>query len=235
MAACEFSFAFARAIRYRRGMKLYRFRYSPYARKVQMMLELAGLRHEVVEVRYGEREELAQLTGGYIHVPVLVLDDGEVVTESRRICERLAGHPEARHLVPAPLHAAVWAFHDFIDGPVEDVLFRIASPAVRAKWPTAWERALYTLIKERKFGVGCVDAWDAARPELIQRARSVLEPARQTLAAQRFVFGDAPTLADVALYGQWAMLEAEAPELLDQISPVFVAHARRVEQARPSR
>jgi glutathione S-transferase len=213
-------------------MKLYRFRYSPYARKVQMVLELAGLPHQVIEVRYGEREELAQLTGGYIHVPVLALDDGKVITESRRICEHLLARPEARHLVPPQLHAAIWGFHDFIDGPVEDVLFRLASPAVRARWSTAWERALYTLIKERKFGAGCVDAWDAARPELIERARRVLEPARQVLAAQPFVLGEAVTLADASLYGQWAMLEAESPELLDQISPVFVAHARRVEQAR---
>jgi glutathione S-transferase len=215
-------------------MKLYRFRYSPYARKVQMLLELAGLPHEVVEVRYGEREELARLTGGYIHVPVLVLEDGEVITESRRICERLIARPQARHLVPPSLRAGIWAFHDFIDGPVEDVMFRLASPAVRAKWTTAWERALYTMVKERKFGAGCVDAWDAGRAELIERARTALEPTRQTLTAQPFVFGDTPTLADVALYGQWAMLEAESPELLDQISPVFVAHARRLEQARPS-
>jgi len=215
-------------------MKLYRFRYSPYARKVQIVLELAGVPHEVVEVRYGEREELAQLTGGYIHVPVLVLPDGEAITESRRICERLVARPEARHLVPAPLRAALWAFHDFVDGPVEDVLFRLASPAVRDRWPTAWERALYTLIKERKFGAGCVDAWAAARGDLLARARAILEPARQTLAEQPFVFGDTITLADASLYGQWAMLEAESPELLDQISPVFVAHARRVEQARRS-
>jgi glutathione S-transferase len=215
-------------------MKLYRFRYSPYARKVQMVLELAGIKHEVIEVRYGDREELARLTGGYIHVPVLVLDDGEVITESRRICERLVERPEARHLVPAGLGAAAWAYHDFLDGPVEDVLFRLASPAVRARWSTAWERALYTLIKERKFGAGCVDAWEAGRPELIERGRRVLEPTRQTLAAQPFVFGDSVSLADASLYGQWAMLEAESPELLDQISPVFVAHARRVEQARPA-
>ncbi|HSR96968.1 MAG TPA: glutathione S-transferase family protein [Kofleriaceae bacterium] len=215
-------------------MKLYRFRYSPYARKVQMVLELAAIPHEVVEVRYGEREELAQLTGGYIHVPVLGLDDGTAITESRRICEYVLALPEARHLVPPGLRAAIWGFHDFIDGPVEDVLFRIASPAVREKWPTAWERALYTLIKERKFGAGCVDAWAAGRGQLIERAKAVLEPARQTLAEQPFVFGDAITLADVALYGQWAMLEAESAELLREISPVFVAHARRVEQARPA-
>jgi glutathione S-transferase len=215
-------------------MKLYRFRYSPYARKVQMVLELAGIPHEVVEVRYGEREELARLTGGYIHVPVLGLDDGTAITESRRICEHLLARPEARHLLPPQLRAAIWGYHDFIDGPVEDVLFRIASPAVRAKWPIAWERALYTLIKERKFGAGCVDAWESGRAQLIERAKTVLEPTRHTLAEQPFVFGDAVTLADASLYGQWAMLEAESPELLREISPVFVAHARRVEQARPA-
>src|SRR5262245_54163090 len=144
-------------------MKLYRFPYSPYARKVQMLLELAGIAHDVIEVRYGEREELARLTGGYIHVPVLALDDGTVVTESRRICERIAGRPEARHLVPAALDAVTWAFCDWVDGPVEDVLFRIASPEVGDRWETAWERALYVLIKERKFGAGCVEAWRADR------------------------------------------------------------------------
>ncbi|MBX3157069.1 MAG: glutathione S-transferase family protein [Deltaproteobacteria bacterium] len=213
-------------------MKLYRFRYSPYARKVQMLLELAHLPHEVIEVRYGEREELARLTGGYIYVPVLVTGDGTVLTESRRICEHVLARPEAAHLVPAPLEAAVWGFHDFVDGPVEDVLFRIATPGVRDAWGTAWERALYTLVKERKFGAGCVDAWAAAQGELLDRARAVLEPTRRVLAEQPFVIGDAPTLADVALYGQWAMLEAAAPDLLDRLSPVFAAHARRLESAR---
>ena len=53
-------------------MKLYRFRYSPYARKVQMVLDLLRAPHELIEVKYGDREELARLTGGYIYVPVLV-------------------------------------------------------------------------------------------------------------------------------------------------------------------
>jgi glutathione S-transferase len=216
-------------------MQLYRFRYSPYARKVQMLLDLAAIPHEVIEVRYGEREALAKLTGGYIHVPVLVDDDGTVVVESRAICERLCGRPAARSFVPAALDAGVWAFCDHVDGPIEDVLFRIASPSVRDHWTTAWERSLYTLIKERRYGVGCIDGWLAERAALVERARIMLEPSRRTLGSQPFVFGDAPTLADAALYGQWAMLEAAEPELLERISPVFAAHARRVEQRARSR
>ena len=41
-------------------MKLYRFRYSGYARKVQMLLDLIGARYDLVEVPYGDREELAR-------------------------------------------------------------------------------------------------------------------------------------------------------------------------------
>jgi glutathione S-transferase len=212
-------------------MRLYRFRYSPYARKVQALLEVAGIAHEVIEVRYGEREELARLTGGYIHVPVLVDDDGTVVVESRAICERLVARPAARALVPAALDAAIWAFCDHVDGAVEDVLFRIGSPGVRAQWPTAWERALYTLIKERKYGAGCVDRWAAEQAALIERAQAVLEPVRRTLAHQPYVFGGELTLADLALYGQWAMLDEADAGLVDRVSPVFAAHARRVEAA----
>ena len=68
-------------------MKLYRLRYSPSARKVQVLLDLLGARYDLVEVPYGQRDELARLTGGYVYVPVLVDDDGKVVVESCDICE----------------------------------------------------------------------------------------------------------------------------------------------------
>ncbi|MFO0685727.1 MAG: glutathione S-transferase family protein [Sandaracinus sp.] len=216
-------------------MRLHRLHYSPYARKVQMLLELVGIAHEVIEVPYGQREELARLTGGYVYVPVLETDEGQVITDSRRICEHLVARADARFLVPDGLEAVVWGLHDTVEGAIEDVLFRIASPAIRDSWPTAWERALYTLVKERKFGAGCIDAWAADRAGLIARGREMLEPTRRTLSARPFVLGDAPTLADLALYGQWAMLEAANDDTLAALSPVFVAHARRIEARRPTR
>lgn len=214
-------------------MKLYRLRYSPYARKVQMLLELAGIEHELIEVNYGDRNDLASLTGGYIYVPVLVDDSGAVLVESRAICEKLLQHPSARHLVKPPLEGPIWAYHDFVDGPLEDVLFRIASPAVRDAWQTPFERALYVLIKERKFGAGCVEAWERDRAGLLSRARALLAPTLTTLEQTPFLFGDKPTLADASLYGNCLMLEEAAPELLKAVSPSLVAYARRLEAARP--
>ena len=54
-----------------RPLKLYRFRYSPYARKVQAVLDLMGAPHDVVEVPDGDREEMARLRGGYVQGPAL--------------------------------------------------------------------------------------------------------------------------------------------------------------------
>jgi glutathione S-transferase len=210
-------------------MKLYRFRYSPFARKVQMVLDLQRAKYELVEVAYAERSELAELTGGYIYVPVLVDDAGTVTVDSKRICERLLERDSA--LVPSPLEGPIWGYHDFVDGPLEDVMFRIGSPAVRAAWPTAGERALYTLVKERKFGAGCVDAWQREQPRLIARAQELLGPSLSTLGKQPFLFGGAPTLADAALYGNCIMLEEADATLLPRVSAQLVGFMRRVEDA----
>lgn len=211
-------------------MKLYEFAYSPYARKVRLLLELLPRQHELVEVDYTDREELARVTGGYIYVPVLVEDDGRVLVESRAICEHLLEPESARHLVPSPLEGPIWAYADFVDGPLENVLFRIASPRIRDHWKSGFARGLYVLVKERKFGAGCVDAWERNRGELIAEARHLLVPTLRTLRARPFLFGDAPTLADAALYGCCAMLEAAG--LLPDVAPQLVDFARRVEAFR---
>ena len=212
-------------------MKLYRFAYSPYARKVQMLLDLAGLKYELIDVDYVDRHELARVSNGYVLVPVLVTDGGQAITESRNICQHILKGSVAERLVPAPLQGPIWAYADFTDGPLEDILFRIASPAVRDAWPTPFARGLYVMVKERKFGAGCVDAWERERPALIEKARTLLAPSLQTLAAQPFLFGDRPTLADAALYGQCAMLEAGSATLLQAVAPELQTYARRVEAA----
>jgi glutathione S-transferase len=194
-----------------------------------MLLDLLHQKYELVEVSYRDRSELARVTGGYIYVPVLVGDDGRVTVESRNICEVVLTGAAAQKLVPSPLEGAIWAYADFCDGPLEDVLFRIASPAIRDAWSDPGERALYTLIKERKFGAGCVDAWQRDQAALFARARSLVQPTLATLEQRPFVFGEQPTLADAALYGLLAMLDAADPALVRSLGPGLVAYQKRVE------
>jgi glutathione S-transferase len=207
-------------LRYPVLMKLYRLRYSPFARKIQMLLDLLGRPYEIVEVKYGERSELAELTGGYIYVPVLVDDAGKVHVESRRIAEHLLAGGDARaRLTPKPLAGPIWGYADFCDGPLEDILFRIASPLVKDAWQDPWERALYVLTKERKFGAGCVEEWRKNRDELLVKARALLAPSVETLREVPFVFGERPTFADCALYGNLAMLHEADPTLVSELAP----------------
>src|SRR5262245_51495823 len=105
-------------------MKLYRFPYSPYAGKVQVLLDLLGIEHTLVDVPYCDRAELVAHTGGSIHVPVLVEDDGTVTPDSRRIAARLLGRPGAAALVPSPWEGPIWGYSDWVEGPLEDMLFR---------------------------------------------------------------------------------------------------------------
>src|SRR5687767_6671471 len=141
-------------------MRLHRFAYSCYARFVQATIDLAGASCAIVDVPFGDRDELARLTGGYIQVPVVELDDGTVVTDSRRIVATLV-RDDARFapLVPATQAAAAWAYVDWANNILEDVAFRIATPGLQHRFPRPWERALFVFVKERKYGTGCVDAW----------------------------------------------------------------------------
>lgn len=211
-------------------MKLFRMDYSPYARKVQMVLDLLGKTYEKVDIVYGDRTEMAEASGGWVMVPVLVEDDGTTTVDSRAICERLLRGADGERLVPAPWQGPVWAYADWCDNVLEDVLFRIASPIQVKRFTNAWERGLYVFVKERKFGAGCVTQWERAHDDLMARARNLLAPTRLTLQSQPFVFGDEPTLADAALYGNFAMLETCDASLPAKLGPEFPAYLRRMEQ-----
>jgi glutathione S-transferase len=162
-------------------------------------------------------------------VPVLVDDGGRVTVESRRICELLLADDSTSRLAPSPLEGPIWAYSDFCDGPLEDLLFRVASPYVRDAFEAPGERALYTLIKERKFGAGCVDQWQGDREALLDRARLLLAPSIRTLRSVPYVFGDAPTLADAALYGFLAMLFEAEPSLPGALAPELCPYMARLE------
>jgi glutathione S-transferase len=211
-------------------MKLDSFHYSPFVQKVRAVLDLLGRHYTVMEVAYGDRTELATLADGYIHVPVLAEDDGRVVCDSRRICEHLLSDAAAAAaLLPPPFEGPIWAYADWCDGALEDVLFRIATPAIRDNWwKSPSDRALFALVKERKYGPGCLDQWQRQRDEIVSRANTLLAPTARTLAAQPFLFGASPTLADAALYGQLAMLHVGDPALPRLLSPTLAAWLDRL-------
>jgi glutathione S-transferase len=197
-------------------VKLFRFPYSCYALKVQCLLDLAAVRVDVEDVPYGDRSALVALTGGYIHVPVLVDDAGTVHLESRHISQWLVARRPT--LVPSPLDGPIWAYADWCDQVLEDPCFKLAAPGIRGQFPRSVDQALYTLIKERKYGTGCVESWEKKSAAYLHDVRAALTPTERTLRSNAFLFGSEPTLADGALFGQLAMMQFAgiSPETLGE-------------------
>ena len=57
-----------------------------------------------------------------------------------------------------------------------------------------------------------------------------LRPTLQTLSRQPFLFGERPTLADAALYGQLVMLQVADKDLPVELSPEWLPWMSRLEK-----
>jgi glutathione S-transferase len=213
-------------------MRLFQFAYSPFAAKVRKCLELKGLTFEVVEVPYLDRRELLAATGGSIQIPVLE-DGGQVISDSPRI----TAHLDARYAPSLREDPLAVVIEGWADNVLEDVAFRLASPGLHARFTElaggrADAAAFFRVIKERKFGPGCLEAWHAQRTELADRVVGLLDPVARRLAARPFLLGDGPTLADAAVYGQLHMLQVGFPGFVAERLTALVPWFERVRTAR---
>lgn len=195
-------------------MRLLQFPYSPYAAKVRMCLAAKKLTCDLVDVPYLDRGEVVKLTGG-VMVPVLV-DGAEVIADSPRIVAWLDEKysPSLRAGAFGSLGVVIeqWA-----DGPFEDAAFRLACPGLEQRVGGAdpgrekEARAMFRLIKERRYGSGCIDAWRRDEAKLSAQVVELLAPIAQAVKARPFILGDAFSLADAAVGGQLHMVEAALP------------------------
>lgn len=209
-------------------MRLHQFPYSPFAAKVRKCLELKGLEFEVVDVPYLDRRALVALTGGTLQIPVLE-DGARVMDESARITAYLDERypPSLREDPLAPVIEG-WA-----DNVLEDVAFRLATPGLCDRFAEleggrADAPAFFRLVKERKFGPGCVEAWRASERAYAARVAELVRPIGRAVAARPFVLGARPSLADAAVYGQLFMLEVARPGWVERELPSLAGWYRRV-------
>ncbi len=216
-------------------MRLFQFHYSPFAAKVRKCLELKGLACEIAEVPYLDRRELIAVTGGSIHIPVLV--DGErVIPDSAQITQHL-DERYATSLRSGANEGPAVVLEQWADNVLEDVAFRWAAPAIQdriAGWNggSAEVRAFFTVIKERRYGAGCLDAWRRSEEELRTRVSELLAPLARTLTSRPYLLGDAPTVGDAAVWGQLHMIEVARPGRIAADLPELIAWYGRVAEAR---
>jgi glutathione S-transferase len=182
--------------------KLYQFIGSPFCAKVRKILEFKGIDFEVVELDYLERKELV-LASGQMMVPALTLENGETIVDSARIAE----HVEELYPEPTILPAGWRGLHrtlaNFIDHQLEEAIYPVALADEIAHYSRQGpdRAALWTLIRERKYGTGFVARTMADDAMNWKRALDALAPFEEQLEGRAFLTGRIG-LADFSLYGQ---------------------------------
>ena len=201
-------------------MRLLQFSYSPFAAKVRSVLKLKGLACEVVNVPYLQRGELVRLTGG-ISVPVLD-DGGTIVTDSARIVRHLEGKGgPSVYGDPLAVSLEQWADEFF-----QEVAFKLACPGLEALMGREQgdeAKALFRLIKERKYGSGALEQWKRDEAQWRAQTLELLQPVVETLKRRAWLLGDAASVGDAALAGQLTMVEFAFPDFVAEHVPTMSA------------
>jgi glutathione S-transferase len=189
----------------RTPITLYRYALSGHAHKAQLMLSLLGLPHRLVEIDLLRGEhKAADFTARNLFGQVPVIEDGDfTLADSNAILVYLALQYDAdRRWLPADVR---------VQAEVQRWLGASAGPLVRGPAVARWQRIT---------GQSDGSAFHAMGLQLFERMERHLQE-------RAWLVGDAPTIADIAMYSY----TARAPEggLSLEPYPALRAWLQRIE------
>ena len=179
-------------------------RFSPYCWRTKLALAHKGLAFDAVASRFSEISSI--LDGAQGSVPVLV-DDGEVVSDSWRIAEYL----ESRYVERPSLFGGDGglALARFVGGWCAGAVYgRFFPMVVMDIWDKldAENQSYFRRSREQRLGKPLEEA-QASRDKDVVGFRKGLAPLRDLIARQPFVAGSQPAYADYIVFAGfiWAM------------------------------
>jgi len=188
-------------------IKLYDSAFSPFARKVRMVLEHKGIEFEAVDGLLKSNHEALKAVNGRVEVPALV--DGDIVVVNSA---DIVAYLEFRH-------------------PANPVYPELPAARVHAR---AWERTADTFIDAILIDISYwkwADRQDSMPDGLLEAARAdlglVYDALESDLAEQDFVSG-ALSIADIALFPHLASAKAMAVEFSAEKHPRLAAWFKRM-------
>ena len=179
-------------------------RFSPYCWRTKLALAHKGLAFETVATRFSDISGI--LDGSHRSVPVLV-DDGEVISDSWRIAEYL----ETRYVDQPSLFGgeAGLALARFVDGWGAGAVYgRFFPMVVKDIWDKldAENQTYFRQSREKRLGKALEEA-QASRDKDVVGFRKGMVPLRNIVADQPFLSGGQPAYADYIVFAGfiWAM------------------------------
>ncbi len=177
--------------------------WSPFCIVQRRILEYSGVRFKITHVPSGERSLIWKLTRErYYQVPI-VRDGRAVIFETDEQSQVIAKYLDNKlqlGLFPDELRGLQTILWRYIENEIEDLGFRLNDIYWTEFVPKA-DRLPFLRHKERKFGRGCLDAWHAQQPALLEDLSRRLLPLEQMLAGKPFLLGARPHFVDFDLYG----------------------------------
>lgn len=218
-------------------ISLIQFPYSPYCIVQRRLLEYSGARFKLVNVPNADRSLVWKLTKErYYQVPVLQ-DGRTILFETEEDSQVIAKYLDERFklgLFPAEWEGIQTLLWRHFEGEVESFTFKINDTHWRDVVPKR-ERLGFVRHKERKFGRGCLERWEAEKPALYAGLAAALQPAENMLATRPFLLTDRPLFSDFCLFGMLGNLLYSGQESIPASCPRLVEWYQRMDAVqRPS-
>lgn len=200
---------------------LYDLPISHYCVKAKRILEYKGIPFETEYAPYHDRQDLLAVSG-QDYVPYLLLEDkGYLWHEIPDALEKAKPTPTIFPKGQAGLARILdrWA-HDV----VEEAAWKVVCADAEKTFQDPRERWVFVELQERKRGP--LELMAARKPELVKGLVSTLRPAEERLGEAPYLLGEAPSLADFALYGAVTPLPYTGNEIPKELPKVREWYAR---------
>lgn len=184
-------------------IELVQFPWSPFCIVQRRILEYSGVSFKVVNIPSGDRTLVWRMTKQrYYQVPI-IKDGRSVVFEIDETSQAIAKYLDDRlqlGLFPRDLEGVQSLVWRYIENEVEGAGFRLNDIYWREFVPSP-ERLPFLRHKERKFGRGCLEDWQAQQKELLQELARRLLPFEEMLLTKPFLLESQPRFVDFDLFG----------------------------------
>jgi glutathione S-transferase len=184
-------------------INLIQFPWSPFCIVQRRILEYSGIRFKVTNIPSTDRSLLWRLSKQrYYEVPLL-RDGRNTVFEMDESSQVIGKYLDDRlqlGLFPREWEGVQSILWRYIENEIEGVGFKLNDVYWQEIVPVR-ERLAFLRHKERRFGRGCLEQWQAQSKELLETLEARLLPFEEMLVDKACLLEDRPRFVDFDLFG----------------------------------
>jgi len=207
-------------------VKLYYLRPSHYCEKARAILAYKNIPFEIVNVPYGNHQEVIKVSG-QDYVPYLQVGDGEGVTWPYVADWAEKTKPDPTIYPgdnPKESRARSRIIENWAHNVVEEMVWRYVVADMPKVFSDPQERWVFIELQERKRGP--LEVMASRKQEFLGGVEEVCGLAEDLLGEKPFLIGQKPSLADFALYGGLHPLKISGNEIPKKFGKLREWHQR---------